>query len=96
MIYLDNAATTAVDKRVLDAMLPYFTDVYGNPNSVHNMGFETYIAVENARSQVSKTIGVKHVGGVFSRPALRKQTTSYCRAFRCTEYIADIGSILPC
>lgn len=65
MIYLDNAATTKVSKEVLKAMLPYLTDVYGNPNSVHPMGQKAYIAVENAREQVSKAIGVKRVGGVF-------------------------------
>lgn len=56
-IYLDNSATTKVSKEVLDAMLPYFTEHYGNPSSLHSMGQEANVAVENARAQVAKAIG---------------------------------------
>ena len=45
MIYLDHAATTAVDKRVLQKMLPYFCEHYGNPGSGHRMGHEAATAV---------------------------------------------------
>jgi len=37
-VYADNAATTAVSKKVVDAMLPYFTEVYGNPSSLYSVG----------------------------------------------------------
>ena len=55
-IYLDNAATTAVTPEVLEAMLPWFTQGYGNASSVHTHGREAKRAVENARRQVAKAL----------------------------------------
>ncbi len=52
-LYLDMQATTPIDPRVIDAMLPYFTDQYGNPHSrTHMYGWESEDAVEKARKQV--------------------------------------------
>ena len=59
MIYLDNAATTKVTQPVLDAMFPYFTECYGNPSSVHNMGKKAKQAVEHAREQVAEAINAE-------------------------------------
>lgn len=56
-IYLDNNATTPLDPRVLDAMLPYLQDIYGNPSSVHRYGRLTSGAVERAREQVAALAG---------------------------------------
>jgi len=56
-IYLDNAATTPVDKRVLEAMLPYYSDVFGNPSSLHSHGQEAKKAIEEAREKVAKALG---------------------------------------
>jgi cysteine desulfurase len=57
MIYLDNNATTAVDARVRQAMLPYLGDCYGNPSSMHRFGQESRQAIEHARHQVAKLLG---------------------------------------
>lgn len=57
-IYLDSHATTPVDPRVLEAMLPYFTDIFGNPaSSSHAWGWKAQEAVENARRAVATLIG---------------------------------------
>jgi cysteine desulfurase len=56
-IYMDNSATTPVKKEVLDEMLPYFTEKYGNPSSIYSLGSESRVAVEKAREQVAKVLG---------------------------------------
>ncbi len=56
-IYLDNAATTAVSPEVLQEMLPWFTEHYGNPSSIHATGRDARKAIENARRQVAAAIG---------------------------------------
>ena len=56
-IYLDNAATTKVRPEVLDAMLPYFSESYGNPSSIYGLGQEASDAVEHAREEVARAIG---------------------------------------
>ncbi len=57
-IYMDHHATTPIDKTVLEAMLPYFTEQFGNPSSnTHEYGHKARIAVEQARSQVAELIG---------------------------------------
>ncbi|PSR05501.1 MAG: cysteine desulfurase [Bacteroidetes bacterium SW_11_45_7] len=52
-IYLDNAATTCIDNQVMEAMLPYLKDCYGNPSSTHSFGRETKAAIEQARKTVA-------------------------------------------
>ena len=58
MIYLDNNATTRLDDRVLEVMLPFFTEKYGNPNSPHRMGYEAEKAMEEARETIAKILKV--------------------------------------
>ena len=58
-IYLDNAATTSVAPEVLQAMLPYFTECFGNPSSIHSTGRDAHKAVDVARRQVAAAIGAE-------------------------------------
>jgi len=55
-IYFDNAATTALDPAVLDAMMPYLTTFYGNPSSIYSYGRESRLAIENARKSTAKIL----------------------------------------
>ncbi len=68
-IYLDYAATTPVDHRVLAAMLPYFTERAGNASSIHGFGQETRAAVEQARSDVASLIGARPSEVIFTSGA---------------------------
>lgn len=65
-IYLDNAAATPLDPRVLAAMMPYLTEAYGNPSSLHYFGQQARAAVQKARTQVADTLGVKGEDIVFT------------------------------
>lgn len=58
-IYLDNSATTYTDPRVIEEMLPYFGQVYGNASSQHFMGRQALKAVDEARAKIAKAIGAK-------------------------------------
>ncbi|MFN8401688.1 MAG: cysteine desulfurase family protein [Anaerolineales bacterium] len=59
MIYLDYAATTPVDERVLAKMMPYFRDSFGNPSSIHRLGQKAETAVDEAREKVASVLGCR-------------------------------------
>ena len=63
-IYFDNAATTSLDPEVLKAMMPFFTEKFGNPSSIYSYGRETRMAVENARKSVAKILNA-HPAEIF-------------------------------
>ena len=65
-IYLDNAATTSVDERVVKAMLPYFTEKFGNASSQHLIGQEAKRALEESRAIIAKSIRAKHEEIIFT------------------------------
>ena len=58
-VYLDNIATMPVDARVIEAMLPFFRDVFGNPVSIHQWGEQVDDAVETARAQVAGLLNAR-------------------------------------
>ncbi len=59
-IYLDHAATTPVDREVIETMLPYFSKYYGNASSLHSFGREAYEALEKSREQVAKILNAEN------------------------------------
>jgi len=63
-IYFDNAATTALDPVVLDTMMPYLTEKFGNPSSIYSYGRETKMAIEAARKSVAKILNA-HPAEIF-------------------------------
>jgi cysteine desulfurase len=65
-IYLDYAATTPVHPEVVKAMLPYFSDAFGNPSSLYSYGLEARQAIEAARNKVAESIGAKNEEIVFT------------------------------
>ncbi len=66
IIYLDHAGTTPTDPRVLEAMLPYFTQLYGNPSSVHTVGQEARYALDRSRERVAKVLNCRTSEVVFT------------------------------
>lgn len=66
LVYLDNNATTPIDKRVLYAMLPFLTDNFANANSTHHFGISANAAVKNARVQVADLIGAEENEIIFT------------------------------
>ncbi len=63
-IYFDNAATTALDVQVLETMMPYLTEKFGNPSSIYSYGRETRMAIEMARKSVAKILNA-HPAEIF-------------------------------
>lgn len=81
-IYLDNAATTPLDKEVLDAMMPYFTTYFGNPSSIYSYGRESRLAIENARKTVARLLNA-HPGEIFfTSGATESNNTAIVSAIR--------------
>ncbi len=66
LIYLDHAGTTPTDPQVLEAMLPYFTQLYGNPSSIHTIGQEARHALDEAREKVARVLGSRTNEVVFT------------------------------
>ena len=60
VIYLDNNATTQIDPQVLEAMLPFYKESYGNPSSIHSFGGKIKFNLEKAREQVASFLGADH------------------------------------
>ena len=65
-VYLDNAATTPLDSRVLQAMMPYLSEDYANANSPHHLGRRTHVAIEEARETIARCIGAEPAEIIFT------------------------------
>jgi cysteine desulfurase len=79
-IYLDNNATTMVDRQVLDAMLPYFHDYYGNPSSMHSFGGQVAKAIAEAREKVAALLGAETEEIVFTSCGTESDNTAILSA----------------
>lgn len=84
-IYFDNAATTALDNEVLDAMMPYLTTHFGNPSSIYSYGRETRLAIENARKSVAKILNAHPAEIFFTSGGTESSNTAI------TASVRDLG-----
>lgn len=80
MIYLDNAATTALDPEVLEAMLPYMREHFGNPSSGYALGRRTRSAIETARRSVAQLLGVTPTTIYFTSGGTESNNTAIAAA----------------
>jgi cysteine desulfurase len=81
-IYFDNAATTALDPEVLDAMMPYLTTHFGNPSSIYSYGRESRLAIENARKTVAKILNAHPAEIFFTSGGTESSNTAITAAIR--------------
>jgi cysteine desulfurase len=81
-IYLDNAATTSMDPQVLEAMMPYMTDRFGNPSSIYSYGRETRLAIEMARKSVARILHATPAEIFFTSGGTESSNTAIFAAVR--------------
>lgn len=91
-IYFDNAATTALDTEVLEAMMPYLTEKFGNPSSIYSYGRESRLAVETARKTVAKLLNAHPAEIFFTSGGTESSNTAIMASVRdlgCTHIITS-------
>lgn len=81
-IYLDNNATTQVAPEVLDEMLPYFTQYYGNPSSMHTFGGNVAMKIKEARAKVAELLGAQSEEIIFTSCGTESDNTAIWAALR--------------
>jgi len=81
-IYFDNAATTPLDPAVLEAMMPYLTQHFGNPSSIYSYGRESRLAIENARKSVAKILKAHPAEIFFTSGGTESSNTAITAAVR--------------
>lgn len=91
-IYFDNAATTPLDPQVLEAMMPYLTEKFGNPSSIYSYGRETRLAIENARKSVARILDAHPAEIFFTSGGTESSNTAITASVRdlgCTHIISS-------
>ena len=91
-IYFDNAATTILDPLVLEAMMPYLTEKFGNPSSIYSYGRESRLAIENARKSVARILNAHPAEIFFTSGGTESTNTAITAAVRdlgCTHIISS-------
>jgi cysteine desulfurase len=81
-IYLDNAATTPLDPRVLEVMMPYLKEKFGNPSTIYSYGRETRLAIENSRKSVAKILNAHPAEIFFTSGGTESSNTAIFGAVR--------------
>jgi cysteine desulfurase len=81
-IYFDNAATTSLDPQVLEAMMPYLTNKFGNPSSIYSYGRESRLAIESARKSVAKILNAHPAEIFFTSGGTESSNTAISAAVR--------------
>ncbi len=79
-IYFDNSATTKVDKRVLDSMIPFFEDRYGNPSSVHSLGREARSYLDSSRKVIADILKAEESEIIFTGSGTESNNIAICQA----------------
>lgn len=92
-IYLDNAATTKIDERVMEKMKPYFNEIYGNPSSFHSSGKRAKDAIEEAREKVARILNCKTSEIIFTSGGTESDNLAILGAARARKP-AGIGHII--
>ncbi|HEY4291028.1 MAG TPA: cysteine desulfurase family protein [Puia sp.] len=86
-IYFDNAATTSLDPQVLEVMMPYLTDKFGNPSSIYSYGRESRLAIENGRKSVAKILHAHPAEIFFTSGGTESSNTAISAA------VGDLGCL---
>jgi len=81
-IYFENAATTSLDPQVLEAMMPFLTEKFGNPSSIYSYGRETRLAIETARKKVAKILNAHPAEIFFTSGGTESSNTAISAAIR--------------
>jgi len=94
-VYLDNNATTMVDSSVVEAMIPYYTEQFGNPSSMHSFGNKVGFALKEARKQIQKLLGAEHDSEIiFTSCGTESDSTAILSALKaqpeCNEIITSV------
>ena len=89
-VYLDHNATTPVDPKVLEGMIPYFQTKFGNASSIdHKYGYEASSAVENARNSIAKLIGANNDEIIFTSGATESINMAIMGIIKQYEHMGD-------